>query len=133
MQLKFDGDSADRPDAESSGTLPLQRYLNALHRSHHALRDGTVATYIPELAKADPDWFGISVVTVDGYAYTVGDSDRAFTIQSISKPVVYAAALADRGRAGVLRQGERCEKDACERGLHAAPVAATLRRSTLQS
>ena len=104
MQLNFDGGSADRPDAQSSGTLPLQRYLNALHRSHHALRDGTVATYIPELAKADPDWFGICVVTVDGYAYTVGDSDRAFTIQSISKPVVYAAALADRGRAGVLRK-----------------------------
>ena len=48
----------------SSTTLPLQRYLTALHQKYQALDDGAVATYIPELAKADPDWFGICVVTL---------------------------------------------------------------------
>ena len=83
-------------------TLPLQHYLGALLERNRGLRDGNVAAYIPELAKADPDWFGICVVTVDGYVYGVGDTDVRFTIQSMSKPAVYAAALADRGRDAVL-------------------------------
>ncbi|MFO1325568.1 MAG: glutaminase A [Burkholderiales bacterium] len=83
-------------------TLPLQHYLASLHQQHRSLDDGKVATYIPELATADPDDFGICIVTADGHVYAVGDSDRPITIQSISKPVVYAAALADRGRAHVL-------------------------------
>lgn len=84
--------------------MPLQRYLTELHETYAGRADGNVATYIPELAKADPAWFGICIVTADGYAYAVGDSDRPFTIQSVSKPVVYAAALADRGRERVLRK-----------------------------
>ena len=54
---------------------------------------GAVANYIPELAKADPDHFGISVATTDGYVYEVGDSAVPFTIQSISKAFVFALAL----------------------------------------
>ena len=50
-------------------TLPLQHYLGALLERNLVLRDGAVATYIPELAKADPDAFGICIVTVDGYVY----------------------------------------------------------------
>lgn len=85
-------------------TLPLQRYLTALHDDLRSLREGSIATYIPELARADPDRFGICVVTTDGYMYEVGDTDTPFTMQSVSKPAVYAAALADRGRDAVLRR-----------------------------
>src|SRR5438105_11644766 len=85
-------------------TLPLQRYLVALHENLRALDRGAVASYIPELARADPDGFGICIDTTDGYAYAVGDSDLSFTMQSVSKPAVYAAALADRGREAVLRR-----------------------------
>ena len=46
--------------------LPLQDYLDSLHASLLALREGSVATYIPELAKADPESFGICLVTSDG-------------------------------------------------------------------
>jgi glutaminase len=81
---------------------PIQRYLEDLHRRHGALRDGEVATYIPELAKADPDAFGICVATTDGHVYEVGDSREPFTIQSISKPFAYGLALEDCGRAKVL-------------------------------
>ena len=85
-------------------TLPLQKYLIALHEKYRGLTDGAVADYIPELAKADPDSFGICIVTADGYAYEVGDCAREFTMQSLSKPAVYAAALADQGRERVLRK-----------------------------
>ena len=45
-----------------------------------------MATYIPELAKANPDAFGICLVTTGGHLYEVGDSRQEFTIQSICKP-----------------------------------------------
>ena len=80
-------------------TTPLQSYLAGLHASLASLDAGSVATYIPELAKVDGNQFGICLVTMDGVAYGAGDVDAPFTIQSISKAFVYAAALADRGRA----------------------------------
>ncbi len=61
-----------------------------------------MANYIPELASADPDCFGICLATVDGYVYEVGDARESFTVQSISKPFVYGLALEDRGKAAVL-------------------------------
>ncbi|WP_300399732.1 glutaminase [Nocardioides sp.] len=73
---------------------------------------GAVADYIPELAAANPDRFGICVATVDGAVYAAGDADVGFTIQSMSKPFTYALALADRGipdmdeRVGVEPSGE---------------------------
>jgi glutaminase len=76
---------------------PIQTYLEELHRSLLGLEDGALANYIPELTKADPAWFGITLVTMDGVVYSVGDAAQPFTIQSISKPFVYATAMADRG------------------------------------
>src|SRR3954469_20595736 len=52
--------------------------------------DGTVADYIPVLAGALPDWFGISLVGVRGRSFEVGDVGTAFSIQSVSKPFVFA-------------------------------------------
>jgi glutaminase len=88
--------------SEGGPASPIERYLAALHARHAALRDGQVATYIPELAHADPDWFGICVATTDGHVYEIGDSRVPFTVQSISKPFAYGLALGDRGRAAVL-------------------------------
>lgn len=76
---------------------PIQVYLDDLCMRLASTHAGELANYIPELSKADPDWFGISIVTMDGVVYSTGDSEQKFTIQSISKPFVYASALADRG------------------------------------
>ncbi len=76
----------------------FKQYLIDLHQKYLPLRQGKVADYIPELAKADPDCFAISIVTVDGEIYDVGTCDRLFTIQSISKVFVYGLALEDHGR-----------------------------------
>jgi glutaminase len=83
---------------------PIQAYLADLHQKFAPLEDGAVATYIPELAKADPNWFGIALATTNGSVYEVGDSQQPFTIQSISKPFVYGMALEEHGRAQVLRK-----------------------------
>ena len=63
---------------------------------------GSVADYIPELATADPDAFGLALVGVAGSRYEAGESREHFTIQSVSKPFVYALALADAGTEEVL-------------------------------
>jgi glutaminase len=81
---------------------PIQDYLVALHARFRDLSDGNVADYIPELAKVDPEGFGICVATRDGHVYEVGDTRQAFTIQSISKPLTYGLALEDAGESAVL-------------------------------
>ena len=86
----------------SHTTSPIHDYLQELHRQFAGVKEGDLATYIPELAKANPNWFGICLVTATGAVYEVGDSRQPFTIQSISKPFVYGLALEDNGRAPVL-------------------------------
>ena len=81
---------------------PIQRYLEGVHARYAGLRDGAVASYIPPLAKVDPDKFAICIATTDGRVYEVGDARERFTIQSISKPLTYGLALSDRGLDAVL-------------------------------
>jgi glutaminase len=76
-----------------AASMPLQRFLTACHADFAADHGGEVAHYIPELSKANPDHFGISLATLDGHVYEVGDTRVPFTIQSISKAFVFALAL----------------------------------------
>lgn len=75
----------------------LQAAIETLHHQYQSLTDGTIATYIPELGKADPGDFGISIVTDEGRVFETGDSRRPFTIQSISKPFTFGIALEEFG------------------------------------
>lgn len=87
--------------AWTSSKPPLLRFLNACHADYLLETSGTVADYIPELGKADPAHFGISLATLDGHVYEVGDTKVPFTIQSMSKPFVFALALDTLGAARV--------------------------------
>ena len=80
---------------------PIDQLLEDVRLSVASLDGGEVATYIPELAKADPGTFGLGLATLDGQVYVAGDL-VPFTIQSVSKPFVYALALADQGHDAVL-------------------------------
>jgi glutaminase len=84
------------------GSDPITAALGALHDLVRPESGGEVASYIPELANADPGQFGIALVSLVGHRYAAGDAEVPFTIQSISKPFVYALALADEGLEGVL-------------------------------
>ena len=90
---------------------PLHRFLIQCHAEFQSDYSGAVADYIPELKKADPAHFGVSLATIDGHVYEVGDSAVPFTIQSISKAFVFALALemlgAERGGGGHRRRAER--------------------------
>src|SRR5258707_8085589 len=93
-----------REECKAICTSPILDYLTQVHGKYAGETSGNVATYIPELAKANPDWFGICLATSSGTIYEVGDSRQAFTIQSISKPFVYGLALEDNGRKAVLQK-----------------------------
>lgn len=81
---------------------PVQDYLDSLHARFRSFTEGRVADYIPELARVDPDAFGICIATHDGYCYEAGDARSPFTIQSISKALTYGLALETNGEAAVL-------------------------------
>ncbi|QQS12080.1 MAG: glutaminase A [Rhodospirillales bacterium] len=89
---------------EKAGGLgsPVVEILDEIYRRHRDVSDGAVATYIPELSKVDPDRFGLAVAMPDGQVYEAGDCATLFTLQSISKPIVYGLALKDNGLAGVM-------------------------------
>ena len=99
---------APAPPADS----PVLSFLRRVHDRHRLDDTGMVASYIPELAGADPAAFGIVVATVDGAVYEIGDTRTPFTIQSMAKPLTYAAILdrlgpiAVRQRIGVEPTGD---------------------------
>jgi glutaminase len=81
---------------------PVPELLDEVLRECADDDGGALHDSIPELAEADPDRFAIAVCTVDGTVYATGDAEHRFTLQSISKPLAYALALADRGIETVL-------------------------------
>jgi glutaminase len=90
--------------ASAVATGSVASFLDDLHAEFLPDQDGEVATYIPELAHADPNHFGIVIATVDGRVHTVGDWNVPFTIQSVSKAFMYGDALKRLGREAVLKK-----------------------------
>jgi glutaminase len=78
----------------STGALPPRETMQALvseaHRRFLSVSSGKVADYIPLLAAADPTLFGIAVVGAGGETVEAGDCGAGFTMQSISKPFIFA-------------------------------------------
>ncbi len=93
-------DASAHPQREvASG--PIQGVLDEVWHEAGERDEGELATYIPELARADRSTFGLALASLDGCVYAAGRIDE-FTIQSVSKPFVYALALADHGIDAVL-------------------------------
>jgi glutaminase len=81
----------------------VQEVIQDVYEKYKNVDDGEVATYIPELAKANPDHFGICLTTVDGQSFSVGDCEHEFTIQSICKSFAFQMALEEFGRETTLQ------------------------------
>lgn len=81
----------------STGHLPtdeeVRSLLDAGYTRYRHLRDGAVADYIPALACASPDWFGAALVGTRGRVFQVGDATLEFSVQSVSKPFVFALVV----------------------------------------
>ena len=115
MPLLPPPDLPDGPRRVSTGDLPdavdLQQVLEEAHERYRDVVEGTVADYIPALADAAPDGFGACVAGVGGALFSVGDARVEFSIQSVSKPFVFAlvcdalGAAEARERIGVNATG----------------------------
>ena len=68
-----------------------------LEECSHYKKEGKVACYIPELAKANVEDFGICIVSENETYDVAGDFDKPFTAQSIIKPMILLLALEDQG------------------------------------
>ncbi len=68
------------------------------------VRSGSVADYIPQLRRVDPDQLAIAVCTVDGQRFSAGDARTAFCLQSVSKTVSYCLALDEHGTEAVHKR-----------------------------
>ena len=75
-------------------TQQLEAILQtAMEKGRERIPEGAVATYIPELGKADPNRLGLCIRMKDGTICSVGDTKTRFTIQSISKVISLALAI----------------------------------------
>ena len=101
MYERLPFDEATTPPRVSTGDLPdpedVQRVVTEAYERYRSTTDGVVADYIPALAAASPDLFGISVVGARGRSFEIGDVDVRFSIQSVSKPFVFALVCEDVG------------------------------------
>lgn len=76
----------------------INSYLREVLRESSRDVSGTLASYIPRLRDADENLQALALATTDGQQCSAGDDEHRFTIQSISKPFVYALALDDVGQ-----------------------------------
>lgn len=88
---------------ETTNGSQIQEIVDSVYEKYKNVDDGEVATYIPELGKADPKHFGICLATVEGHVFRAGDWDKEFTIQSMCKPFAFQMALEQHGLQKVLK------------------------------
>jgi glutaminase len=98
MQKQLSG-AGDTAEAD-----PIQSTLDDLHARIAPDREGRLADYIPELARVEPDRFGLALMTTGGRLYRAGDAEAPFTIQSVVKPFAYCLAIEFAGRKTVRKR-----------------------------
>jgi glutaminase len=128
----------------STGHLPPSDRVSVLiaeaYNRFKSVDEGNVADYIPALAQVPRDLFGLCIVETSGTVHTAGDTDYEFSIQSVSKPFVFALicqAIGEdeaRQRLGVNNTGlpfnsviaiERIEEGTSNPMVNAGAIAAT--------
>jgi glutaminase len=85
--------------------------LARMYEEVKPVKAGKNASYIPQLAKMNPDYWAVAVETVDGQQWGYGDVDIDFSIQSCSKPLTYCMALEEMGAEMVRLVTSGCAAD----------------------
>lgn len=91
LQKALNGDLAI-PDFKS-----FTQIVTRIYEECKTVDEGNVATYIPQLAEVDSSLFGVSICTVDGQRFNIGNSDKIFSVQSVSKVITYGIAVETNG------------------------------------
>lgn len=69
--------------------------IKDIFESTYANTDGAVADYIPQLKRVDPEKFAMSICTIEGKQYSLGDFDDSYCVQSTCKPINYCLAISE--------------------------------------
>jgi glutaminase len=92
--MPHDNDQSSGDCTVSTGRLPdrdqVMRLVDEAYGRFRGVDDGEVANYIPALGRAPRNLFGICVADIDGSWHAAGDAGHEFSIQSVSKPFVFA-------------------------------------------
>jgi glutaminase len=92
---------AAAPSAGVSGAS-LDAAVKAAYNQYRSLNEGKNADYIPALAQVPSNYFGVAAVAADGKVYEAGDSDKLFSIQSISKVFTMAIVMQESGDQAIV-------------------------------
>lgn len=84
--------------------MDYQKILEYIYKKVKSNNSGNLASYIPQLAKADPSIFGISFCDINGKCYSVGDYNKKIPIESISKLFTLALAVKKFGKNEVYKK-----------------------------
>ena len=85
-------------------TPDYAKIIDQAHQKYKSNNDGKVADYIPALATYSPKNFAITIATVDGKIYQVGDVNKPFPMESLSKVFTMALAMEQHGPQVVLEK-----------------------------
>lgn len=86
--------------------MDYQKILEEISKEIEPLLEmGKVADYIPALASVDKNQFAMTLTLFDGSIYSIGCSDKLFSIQSISKVFSFTQALKFYGKTLYKRIG----------------------------
>ena len=101
MLIDLQREESTKPIPVSTGHLPdlelVRQLVSEAYEQYRGLDEGKVADYIPALARVPRDLFGVVVAGVKGNVIEVGDVNYPFTIQSVSKPFVFALVCQEIG------------------------------------
>ena len=82
----------------------MNKIIRKVYNKIRKYKGGKVASYIPELAKVNPEIFAISIVDCEGNIYNIGNYNTEVAIESISKLFTLTKALEIKGKKQLMKK-----------------------------
>ncbi len=94
------------PDFKNFASFIINLYNRTLQNE-----DGKVSEYIPELAGVDPAGYALSVCTVDGQRFHIGDYQKPYLARETAEPINYCLALTQQDEQSIHERVDRIPKE----------------------